>query len=182
MNKLRNIIQIENTQLPEDLQDAQALAGLISHVANESVAMCRSIDPSDNPGGQDSVLGENTGGLINLMNDIKTKRYTRNSNVQQPQPHPQPQVQQPPQSVQEQPQVDHSTITSPAPIYPVKCVAVEERQSNQLELNLNPSTSEQIVNLLDRIESHLSKLCRIAEKYTEQSAAKKVKKQNLSNE
>ena len=59
MAKLRNIIQVEDpNKLPEDVDDARLLAGLIGQVANESVAICKNIDPSAVPGGMDSTLSE----------------------------------------------------------------------------------------------------------------------------
>lgn len=161
MAKLRNIIQVEDpNKLPEDVDDARLLAGLLGQVANESVAICKNIDPSAVPGGMDSTLSENTRGLVNDFNELKSKKYRiptpTQSNIVQPVtasiPTPQP----------------------PQPSTPVTQSTLSD--SSQLELDLTPSESKQIINTLEGIESVLNRIYKLMVKFDERTAAKKVKK------
>ena len=160
MAKLRNIIQVEDpNKLPEDVDDARLLAGLIGHVANESVAICKNIDPSAVPGGMDSTLSENTRGLVDEFNELKSKKYripttTQSNNV--------PSVSAP--VVHSIPQPTVSTTQSVL------------SDSSQLELDLTPSESKQIINTLEGIESVLNKIYKLMVKFDERVVAKKVKK------
>ena len=141
---VKSILKTSDSQdLPDNLQDAQALAGLLQSVANESVALCKNVDPYSVPGGDKTDLAEKTGNMINMLNIMKSKRYHTESSQPINNPPPPP---PPPPSPIYQPQDDRTIITS-----------VNE-DANQMELNLNPTTSEQVVDLLDKIESHLSKI------------------------
>ena len=164
MAKLRNIIQVEDpNKLPEDVDDARLLAGLIGHVANESVAICKNIDPSAVPGGMDSTLSENTRGLVNDFNELKSKKYripttTQSNNI-------------PPVSTSVPAPVVCSIPQSTTPInQPISS------DSSQLELDLTPSESKQIINTLEGIESVLNKIYKLMVKFDERVVAKKVKK------
>lgn len=161
MAKLRNIIQVEDpNKLPEDVDDARLLAGLIGQVANESVAICKNIDPSAVPGGMDSTLSENTRGLMNDFNELKSKKYRipapAQSNIVQPAtasiPTPQPTTPQPP------------------------IVQSASSDSQQLELDLTPSESKQIINTLEGIESVLNRIYKLMVKFDERTTTKKVKR------
>lgn len=162
MAKLRNIIQVEDpNKLPEDVDDARLLAGLIGQVANESVAICKNIDPSAVPGGMDSTLSENTRGLVDDFNELKSKKYripitTQSNNV-------------PPVSTSSP--VVYST---PQPTTPINQPISSD--SSQLELDLTPSESKQIINTLEGIESVLNKIYKLMVKFDERVVAKKVKK------
>ena len=149
MSKLPNILQFEPDKLPEDLQDAQAVAGLLHQVAGESLAICNTVNPDDAPGGANSVLASNTRGLIDTLNEVKTKRYkipsvqpqSNPASISQPQPQP---------------------VVEPAPQTPSP--TAYNNDDNQLELNLNPSTTDQILNYLDSIDISLHKMCKLLEK------------------
>lgn len=162
MAKLRNIIQVEDpNKLPEDVDDARLLAGLIGHVANESVAICKNIDPSAVPGGMDSTLSENTRGLVNDFNELKSKKYrtpatSQSNNI--------PPVSTSVPVVHSIPQPTASTTQSVS------------SDSSQLELDLTPSESKQIINTLEGIESVLNKIYKLMVKFDERVVAKKVKK------
>lgn len=152
MAKLRNIIQVEDpNKLPEDVDDARLLAGLIGQVANESVAICKNIDPSAVPGGMDSTLSESTRGLVNDFNELKSKKYR---------------IPTPAQSNSAQP-----TPTPPPP--PI--VQSESSDSQQLELDLTPSETKQIINTLEGIESVLNRIYKLMVKFDERTT-KKVKR------
>lgn len=158
MAKLRNIIQVEDpNKLPEDVDDARLLAGLIGQVANESVAICKNIDPSAVPGGMDSTLSESTRGLVNDFNELKSKKYRiptptpTQSNIVQPAP--------------------ALTPTPPPPI-----VQSASSDSHQLELDLTPSESKQIINTLEGIESVLNRIYKLMVKFDERTTTKKVKR------
>lgn len=162
MAKLRNIIQVEDpNKLPEDVDDARLLAGLIGQVANESVAICKNIDPSAVPGGMDSTLSENTRGLVNDFNELKSKKYriptTTQSNNVPPVSTSAPVVQS----------IPRPTVPTTQPI---------SSDSSQLELDLTPSESKQIINTLEGIESVLNKIYKLMVKFDERVVAKKVKK------
>ena len=163
MARLRNIIQVEDpNKLPEDVDDARLLAGLIGQVANESVAICKNIDPSAVPGGMDSTLSESTRGLVNDFNELKSKKYRiptptpTQSNIVQPAtasiPTPQPTTPQPP------------------------IVQSASSDSHQLELDLTPSESKQIINTLEGIESVLNRIYKLMVKFDERTTTKKVKR------
>ena len=64
--KMKNIIQLDHSELPDNVDDARCLAGLLGQVANESVAICKQVDPNSIPGGMNSVLSENTQNNYNL--------------------------------------------------------------------------------------------------------------------
>lgn len=169
MAKLRNIIQVEDpNKLPEDVDDARLLAGLIGQVANESVAICKNIDPSAVPGGMDSTLSENTRGLVDDFNELKSKKYriptTTQSNNIPPVSTSAPVVQSIPQ-----PTVPITQPTAPT----TQSVSSD---SSQLELDLTPSESKQIINTLEGIESVLNKIYKLMVKFDERVVAKKVKK------
>lgn len=156
MAKLRNIIQVEDpNKLPEDVDDARLLAGLIGQVANESVAICKNIDPSAVPGGMDSTLSESTRGLVNDFNELKSKKYRiptpTQSNIVQP--------------------ATASISTPPPPI-----VQSASSDSQQLELDLTPSESKQIINTLEGIESVLNRIYKLMVKFDERTTTKKVKR------
>lgn len=161
MAKLRNIIQVEDpNKLPEDVDDARLLAGLIGQVANESVAICKNIDPSAVPGGMDSTLSENTRGLVNDFNELKSKKYrvptSTQSNIVQP--------------------VTASILTSQPPT-PTSVVQSASSDSHQLELDLTPSESKQIINTLEGIESVLNRIYKLMVKFDEHTTTvKKVKR------
>lgn len=162
MAKLRNIIQVEDpNKLPEDVDDARLLAGLIGHVANESVAICKNIDPSAVPGGMDSTLSENTRGLVDDFNELKSRKYriptTTQSNNVPPVSTPTPVV-----------------YSIPQPTTPINQPISSD--SSQLELDLTPSESKQIINTLEGIESVLNKIYKLMVKFDERVVAKKVKK------
>lgn len=153
MARLRNIIQVEDpNKLPEDVDDARLLAGLIGQVANESVAICKNIDPSAVPGGMDSTLSESTRGLVNDFNELKSKKYRiptpTQSNIVQP-----------------------ATAPTPPPI-----VQSAPSDSHQLELDLTPSESKQIINTLEGIESVLNRIYKLMVKFDERTTTKKVKR------
>lgn len=162
MAKLRNIIQVEDpNKLPEDVDDARLLAGLIGQVANESVAICKNIDPSAVPGGMDSTLSENTRGLVDDFNELKSKKYripttTQSNNV-------------PPVSTS-----SPIVYSIPQPTTPINQPISSD--SSQLELDLTPSESKQIINTLEGIESVLNKIYKLMVKFDERVVAKKVKK------
>ena len=165
MAKLRNIIQVEDpNKLPEDVDDARLLAGLIGQVANESVAICKNIDPSAVPGGMDSTLSENTRGLVNDFNELKSKKYriptSTQSNIVQP--------------------VTASIPTSQSPTptpTPTSVVQSASSDSHQLELDLTPSESKQIINTLEGIESVLNRIYKLMVKFDEHTTTvKKVKR------
>lgn len=169
MTKLRNIIQVEDpNKLPEDVDDARLLAGLIGQVANESVAICKNIDPSAVPGGMDSTLSENTRGLVNDFNELKSKKYripttTQSNNI-------------PP--VSSSAPVTQSIPRSPVPTTQPTASTTQSvsSDSSQLELDLTPSESKQIINTLEGIESVLNKIYKLMVKFDERAVAKKVKK------
>ena len=159
MAKLRNIIQVEDpNKLPEDVDDARLLAGLIGQVANESVAICKNIDPSAVPGGMDSTLSESTRGLVNDFNELKSKKYR---------------IPTPTQSNIVQPAT--SSISTPQPTTP-PIVQSTSSDSHQLELDLTPSESKQIINTLEGIESVLNKIYKLMVKFDERTTTKKVKR------
>lgn len=163
MAKLRNIIQVEDpNKLPEDVDDARLLAGLIGQVANESVAICKNIDPSAVPGGMDSTLSESTRGLVNDFNELKSKKYRiptptpTQSNIVQP---------------------ATSSISTPQPTPPPPpIVQSASSDSHQLELDLTPSESKQIINTLEGIESVLNRIYKLMVKFDERTTTKKVKR------
>nr|DAW32773.1 MAG TPA: hypothetical protein [Caudoviricetes sp.] len=162
MAKLRNIIQVEDpNKLPEDVDDARLLAGLIGHVANESVAICKNIDPSAVPGGMDSTLSENTRGLVDDFNELKSKKYrvpttTQSNNVS--------------------PVSTSAPVVHSIPQPTVSTTQPTSSDSSQLELDLTPSESKQIINTLEGIESVLNKIYKLMVKFDERVVAKKVKK------
>lgn len=162
MARLRNIIQVEDpNKLPEDVDDARLLAGLIGQVANESVAICKNIDPSAVPGGMDSTLSENTRGLMNDFNELKSKKYRiptptpTQSNIVQP---------------------ATASISTPQPTPPSPIVQSASSDSHQLELDLTPSESKQIINTLEGIESVLNRIYKLMVKFDERTTTKKVKR------
>lgn len=160
MARLRNIIQVEDpNKLPEDVDDARLLAGLIGQVANESVAICKNIDPSAVPGGMDSTLSENTRGLMNDFNELKSKKYR---------------IPTPTQSNIVQPATASISITQPTPPPPI--VQSASSDSHQLELDLTPSESKQIINTLEGIESVLNRIYKLMVKFDERTTTKKVKR------
>ena len=161
MAKLRNIIQVEDpNKLPEEVDDARLLAGLLGRVANESVAICKNIDPSAVPGGVDSTLSENTRGLVNDFNELKSKKYR---------------IPTPAQSNIVQPVTTSiSTPQPPQPSTPVTQSTLSD--SSQLELDLTPSESKQIINTLEGIESVLNRIYKLMVKFDERTTTKKVKK------
>lgn len=143
MAKLRNIIQVEDpNKMPEDVDDARLLAGLLGQVANESVAICKNVDPSSVPGGADSALSSNTRGLMEDLHEIKTRKYKISSTNPQPQPQP---IATP--VINNFPQIQNSVPVNTAPV-----------DSGQLELDLNPSESKQIICTLEGIESTLNRI------------------------
>lgn len=159
MAKLRNIIQVEDpNKLPEDVDDARLLAGLIGQVANESVAICKNIDPSAVPGGMDSTLSESTRGLVNDFNELKSRKYRipTQSNIVQP----------------ATASISTSQPTTPQP--PI--VQSAPSDSHQLELDLTPSESKQIINTLEGIESVLNRIYKLMVKFDERTTTKKVKR------
>lgn len=159
MAKLRNIIQVEDpNKLPEDVDDARLLAGLIGQVANESVAICKNIDPSAVPGGMDSTLSESTRGLVNDFNELKSKKYR---------------ISTPTQSNIAQPAT--ASIPTPQPT-PTPIVQSASSDSHQLELDLTPSESKQIINTLEGIESVLNRIYKLMVKFDERTTTKKVKR------
>ena len=162
MAKLRNIIQVEDpNKLPEDVDDARLLAGLIGQVANESVAICKNIDPSAVPGGMDSTLSESTRGLVNDFNELKSKKYRiptptpTQSNIVQP---------------------ATASISTPQPTPPPPINQPISSDSQQLELDLTPSESKQIINTLEGIESVLNRIYKLMVKFDERTTTKKVKR------
>lgn len=158
MAKLRNIIQVEDpNKLPEDVDDARLLAGLIGQVANESVAICKNIDPSAVPGGMDSTLSENTRGLVNDFNELKSKKYRTPTQLNITQP-------------------VTSSIPTPQPPPATSVAQPASSDSSQLELDLTPSESKQIINTLEGIESVLNRIYKLMVKFDERTATKKVKK------
>lgn len=159
MSKLPNILQFEPDKLPEDLQDAQAVAGLLHQVAGESLAICNNINPDDAPGGANSVLVSNTRGLIDTLNEVKTRRYKIPSVQSQSNPVSIPQPQ--PVSVPAPQPAVESVLQTPPP-------STTHNDDNQLELDLNPSTTEQILNYLDSIDVSLHKMCKLLEKIEKQ--------------
>lgn len=160
MAKLRNIIQVEDpNKLPEDVDDARLLAGLIGQVANESVAICKNIDPSAVPGGMDSTLSESTRGLVNDFNELKSKKYR---------------IPIPTQSNIVQPATASISTTQPTPPPPI--VQSASSDSHQLELDLTPSESKQIINTLEGIESVLNRIYKLMVKFDERTTTKKVKR------
>lgn len=160
MAKLRNIIQVEDpNKLPEDVDDARLLAGLIGQVANESVAICKNIDPSAVPGGMDSTLSESTRGLVNDFNELKSKKYR---------------IPTPTQSNIVQPAT--SSISTPQPTPQPPIVQSASSDSQQLELDLTPSESKQIINTLEGIESVLNRIYKLMVKFDERTTTKKVKR------
>ena len=160
MAKLRNIIQVEDpNKLPEDVDDARLLAGLIGQVANESVAICKNIDPSAVPGGMDSTLSESTRGLVNDFNELKSKKYR---------------IPAPTQSNIVQPAT--ASISTPQPTPPPPIVQSASSDSQQLELDLTPSESKQIINTLEGIESVLNRIYKLMVKFDERTTTKKVKR------
>lgn len=162
MAKLRNIIQVEDpNKLPEDVDDARLLAGLIGQVANESVAICKNIDPSAVPGGMNSTLSENTRGLVNDFNELKSKKYR----ISTPTP--------------TQSNIVHpatASISTSQPTTPPPIVHSAPSDSHQLELDLTPSESKQIINTLEGIESVLNRIYKLMVKFDERTTTKKVKR------
>lgn len=159
MAKLRNIIQVEDpNKLPEDVDDARLLAGLIGQVANESVAICKNIDPSAVPGGMDSTLSESTHGLMNDFNELKSKKYR---------------IPTPTQSNIVQPATASISTSQPTPPPIVQSASSD---SQQLELDLTPSESKQIINTLEGIESVLNRIYKLMVKFDERTTTKKVKR------
>lgn len=166
MARLRNIIQVEDpNKLPEDVDDARLLAGLIGQVANESVAICKNIDPSAVPGGMDSTLSENTRGLMNDFNELKSKKYRI------PTPTPTPT-----QSNIVQPAT--ASISTPQSTPPPPIVQSASSDSHQLELDLTPSESKQIINTLEGIESVLNRIYKLMVKFDERTTTKKLRGHN----
>ena len=162
MAKLRNIIQVEDpNKLPEDVDDARLLAGLIGQVANESVAICKNIDPSAVPGGMNSTLSENTRGLVNDFNELKSKKYRISTPT-------------PTQSNIVQPAT--ASISTSQPTTPPPIVHSASSDSHQLELDLTPSESKQIINTLEGIESVLNRIYKLMVKFDERTTTKKVKR------
>ena len=169
MAKLRNIIQVEDpNKMPEDVDDARLLAGLLGQVANESVAICKNVDPSSVPGGADSALSSNTRGLMEDLHEIKTRKYKIPSTNPQPQsttPTPTPTI------VNTSSQVQNSTSVNTPVNAPV--------DNDQLELDLNPSESKQIICTLEGIESVLNRIYTLLLKFEQPvkstKTAKKVK-------
>lgn len=139
----------DSRELPDNLQDAQALAGLFQQVASESVTICRNVDPNSVPGGDKTDLAEKTSAMVGMLNEMKSKRYYTNPvsvpNNTTPLNSPPP---PPPTIPVYQPQDDRTIIPT-------------NEDNDQMELNLNPTTSEQVVDLLDKIESHLSKISQV---------------------
>ena len=170
MAKLRNIIQVEDpNKLPEDVDDARLLAGLIGQVANESVAICKNIDPSAVPGGVDSTLSENTRGLVDDFNELKSKKYriptvSPQSNNVPPVSTSAPTIHSIPQST-----ISLTSLTS-------SVAQSASSDSSQLELDLTPSESKQIINTLEGIELILNKMYKLMVKFDERATTKKVKK------
>lgn len=166
MAKLRNIIQVEDpNKMPEDVDDARLLAGLLGQVANESVAICKNVDPSSVPGGADSALSSNTRGLMEDLHEIKTKKYKIPSTKPQPQPQPQLTATS---VVDNIPQIQNSVSINTTPV-----------DDGQLELDLNPSESKQIIHTLEGIESVLNRIYTLLLKFEQPvksaKSAKKVK-------
>lgn len=160
MARLRNIIQVEDpNKLPEDVDDARLLAGLIGQVANESVAICKNIDPSAVPGGMNSTLSENTRGLVNDFNELKSKKYR---------------ISTPTQTNIVQPAT--ASISTSQPTTPPPIVHSASSDSHQLELDLTPSESKQIINTLEGIESVLNRIYKLMVKFDERTTTKKVKR------
>lgn len=164
MAKLRNIIQVEDpNKMPEDVDDARLLAGLLGQVANESVAICKNVDPSSVPGGADSALSSNTRGLMEDLHEIKTRKYKI--------PSTNPQSQSTPTIVNTSSQVQNSTSVNAPVDAPV--------DNDQLELDLNPSESKQIICTLEGIESVLNRIYTLLLKFEQPvkstKTAKKVK-------
>lgn len=162
MAKLRNIIQVEDpNKMPEDVDDARLLAGLLGQVANESVAICKNVDPSSVPGGADSTLSSNTRGLMEDLHEIKTKKYkipSANPKPSQPTVVSAPVVSAPPQV--------QNSVSVNAPV-----------DDGQLELDLNPSESKQIICALEGIESTLNRIYTLLLKFEQPSKSpKSVKK------
>ena len=161
---LRNIIQVEDPKkMPEDVDHARLLAGLLGQVANESVAICKNVDPSSVPGGADSALSSNTRGLMEDLHEIKTRKYKIPSSNPQPQPQPQPTP-----IVNTSSQVQNSAPVNTTPV-----------DNGQLELDLNPSESKQIICALEGIESTLNRIYTLLLKFEQPvkstKSAKKVK-------
>lgn len=146
---VKSILKTSDSQdLPNNLQDAQALAGLFQQVANESVTICRNVDPNSVPGGDKTDLAEKTSAMVGMLNEMKSKRYHTNpvSVPNNTTPLNSPPLPPPPPTIPVyQPQDDRTIIPT-------------NEDNSQMELNLNPTTSEQVVDLLDKIESHLLKI------------------------
>lgn len=167
MAKLRNIIQVEDpNKMPEDVDDARLLAGLLGQVANESVAICKNVDPSSVPGGADSALSSNTRGLMEDLHEIKTRKYKIPSTNPQPQPTPTTAT-----IVNTSSQIQNSTSVNAPVNAPV--------DNDQLELDLNPSESKQIICTLEGIESVLNRIYTLLLKFEQPikstKSTKKVK-------
>lgn len=170
---VKSILKTSDSQeLPDNLQDAQALAGLFSQVANESVTICRNVDPSSVPGGDKTDLAEKTGNMISMLNEMKQRRYTINQPSPQPTPPPPPPVTQ--HTVDTVNTVDtvynyqDTRLVTPQPVI--------NNDDNQLELNLNPTTTERAIDLLERIENHLSKMYRLMERVEQRELEQVAKK------
>lgn len=162
---VKSILKTSDSQdLPDNLQDAQALAGLFSQVANESVTICRNVDPSSVPGGDKTDLAEKTGNMISMLNEMKQRRYTINQ--------PSPQSTPPPPVVQHTVDTVYNyqdtRLVTPQPVI--------DNDDNQLELNLNPTTTERAIDLLERIETHLSKMYRLMERVEQRELEQITKK------
>lgn len=154
---MKNIIQLDHSELPDNVDDARCLAGLLGQVANESVAICKQVDPNSVPGGMNSVLSENTRGVIDNLKAVKSKRYATQPVIQS---HPQPIPQ---------------SLVQPIPQPTVSTVATVET-SNQLELDLNPSQTTQIINTLEGIESVLNRIYNLMVKFDKLQEDKLQKK------
>lgn len=153
---VKSILKIADSQeLPENLQDAQALAGLLQQVANESVVICKNIDPGSVPGSTTTDLAEKTNNMIGMLTEMKTKQYQVNPQ-QSPIPTPTSAF-VPVQNNYDASQLEIKTASS-----------IDRKNSKndniQLELNLDPTSTECIINLLERIEYSLSKIYALLEK------------------
>lgn len=159
---VKSILKTADSQeLPENLQDAQALAGLLQQVANESVVICKNIDPGSVPGNTTTDLAEKTNNMIGMLTEMKTKQYQANP---QQSPTPTPTSTSTPTSafIPVQNNYDTSQLE-------IKTTSSIDRKNSkndniQLELNLNPTSTECIINLLERIEYSLSKIYALLEK------------------
>lgn len=154
--KMKNIIQLDHSELPDNVDDARCLAGLLGQVANESVAICKQVDPNSIPGGMNSVLSENTQGVIDNLKAVKSKKYITQSRNMVPEQSPVL-----PQSIPQ-------SIVTP--------VSTNNETSTQLELDLNPSQTTQIITTLEGIESVLNRIYNLMVKFDKLQEEKLQKK------